>query len=118
MAKLTNVINTWKKVNIPLDRLCKIKKYIPIKEKIKFINEYIDELEKHFDDFMRCNSMIALVFFNLMVVKAYTDIDIECTYEEFDILQENGLLNQIVEYIGDDYTLLLNLAKEEIREEM
>ena len=59
---------------------------------------------------------MAFVFFNLMVVKKYTDIELELTYDEFDILQENGLISKIVEIVGEDYSLLLKLIQAKITE--
>ena len=49
--------------------------------------------------------------FNLLAVKYYTDIDIELTYSEFDILQEYGIIDKIMESVGSDYSLLLSIAK-------
>ena len=49
--------------------------------------------------------------FNLLAVKYYTDIDIKLTYSEFDILQEYGIIDKIMESVGSDYSLLLSIVK-------
>lgn len=110
MAKLNVVVTRCKASNFAIDKLCKVKKYLPTEEKFKFIEEYEELLKSHIDDYSH-KSFIAFIFFNLMVVKKYTDIELDLTYKEFDELQENGLINKIVEFIGEDYTLLLRLIK-------
>lgn len=111
MANLNNIAKRVKESTMSIDKLCNVKKYLPIKEKFEFAKEYEKLVESHINDYLGYESFVAFVFFNLMVVKKYTNIDIECTYEEFDILQENGLINKIVEVIGDDYSLLLKLIQ-------
>lgn len=113
MAKrLNDIIGTISKTTLPIDRFCNIKTYISVKEKFEFIEEYKDVLKEHECDAKdpEMLNFIAFIFFNLMVVKKYTDIDLDLTYEEFDMLQENGVTNKIVEKIGDDYSLLLQFV--------
>lgn len=111
MVNLKTIVQRTKNTTLSVEKICKIKKYISIKDKIKIIDELDSLVESHINDFPQYESLVAFVFFNLIVVKKYTDIDIEFTYEEFDTLQESGLLNKIIEYIGEDYSLLLRLVQ-------
>ena len=113
MAELKNVISRCKTSNISLDKLCNIKKYLPIKEKFRFLKEYNAIVEEHLADYIGYESFVAFIFFNLMIVKEYTDIKLELSYDEFDILQEYGLIDKIVNFIGEDYSLLLGLVQAE-----
>ena len=45
------------------------------------------------------------------MIQIYTDIDIELTYECFDKLQTNNLMNRILQEVGSDYNLFLNFVK-------
>lgn len=110
MADLKTLVSRVKSSSMPIDRLCKIKKYIPVKEKFKFVDEYDQVLEKRIYDYKNYESFVAFIIFNLMVVKYYTDIKIDLTYEEFDVLQQNEIIDKIVEYIGADYSLLLKVV--------
>lgn len=112
MAKLSSVVTRCKTSNMSIDKICKIRKYVPIKEKIDFVKKYYETVESHMDDFGEYSSFfVSFVFFYLMVIKTYTDIEIELTYEEFDILQENGIINKIIEVIEEDYSFMLQFIK-------
>lgn len=111
MADLNKIIKSINntRMDISIDKLCKIKKYITTKEKINFINEYEDLLKKNIEEYPGLEPFVSFVFFNLLVVKKYTDIDIEFTFEYYDLLQENCLIDKIVEFIGTDYMLMIKI---------
>lgn len=112
MANLNKIINVMKirqKVNI--EDLCKIKKYLTVKEKIEFVEEYRNVLKQHLEDYKGYESLMAFIFFNLMIVKKYTDIELELNFDEFDLLQENELIDIIAEAIGNDYLLMKAFVK-------
>lgn len=113
MPTLDKIIINSKKSTMSLDKMCVIKRYLPIEEKFKFIEEYENILKKHKDDYPMYPSYVGFLFFNLMVIKKYTDIEFDLTYESFDKFQERGWIDKIVEFIGSDYTLLLQLIKKE-----
>ena len=111
MAKLNDIVSKTQKLHTPINKICEIKTYLPIKEKFKFVSEYKDLLVQHINDYENVESFIAYIFFNLMAIKKYTNIDLECTYEEYDLLQENNIMNNILDAIGDDYMLLMKLIQ-------
>ena len=96
---------------MPIDKMCSIKTYLSTLDKFKFVEEYTGLLKDHINDYDGCEPFIAFVFFNLMVVKKYTNIEIDLTYDVFDVLQENKIIDKIKEFIGDDYNLLLRLVQ-------
>ena len=109
--KLTNLVARRKTSSFGIEKLVSIKDYIPIKQKFKIMDEYRELLEIHKDDYPNYEFYVAFIFFNLIVIKYYTDIDIEMTYDEFDLLSSNNILADVAEKIGQDYTLLMELAQ-------
>ena len=53
---------------------------------------------------------IGFVFFHILVVKYYTNINIEFTYECFDSLMEGNIIDSVIEYVKGDYSLLLRFC--------
>ena len=89
MAKLDNVIVKTKTSAMSIDKLCQIKRYLPIKDKMLFLKEYNDLMLAHQKDYDGMEAFVGFVFFNLLVIKWYTNIELALTYDEFDSLQEN-----------------------------
>lgn len=110
MDELRKKIDSLLKSSISITDRLSVKKYLTTKEKFKFIDEYNSLLTKHINDYEGYESYIAFVFFNLLIAKYYSSLELDLNYEEFDILQERGVLESIREAIGDDYNLLLNIA--------
>ena len=111
MIKLVNLVNNFSKTNLQIDRICDIKTYLPVKDKAIFVNEYFDLVKEHIDDFNGAIEIVLYTFFHLLVVKYYTNIELDLTYESFDMLQENRMMNKIIEIIGEDYDLLKQFIK-------
>ena len=111
MAKLDSVIKRSKTSTLQIDKLCNIKTYLSTKEKFEFLEKYNKLLKEHQDDYKGMESFVGFVFFYLLLVKTYTDIEIEMTYECFDQLQENGIINKVVEVIQEDCSLLLKFVR-------
>ncbi len=109
--EINEFVSTMKMPKAELSRNCKIKKYIKIEEKMKLIEELEDLTSEHIKDFSSYSGLVGYVFFNLLIVKYYTDIqDFELTYENYDKLQELDLISKIIEAIGQDCLLLQNLV--------
>lgn len=111
MAKLETIIARSRTSSMSIDKLCKIKTYLPTKEKFDFLKEYDGIIQKHIQDHVGFEEFVKLIFFNLMIVKKYTDIEIEFEYEEFDKLQAYGIIASIANQIGADYELMMSLVK-------
>ena len=111
MTQLNTVVLRCKTSNMAIDRLCKIQTYLSTKEKFSFLEEYDAIIRQHINDYKGYEEFIKIIFFNLLVVKKYTDIELSLTYEEFDELQQNNLIGLIAEKIGGDYDLMMSLVK-------
>lgn len=99
--------------NLDISRFCKIKNYLTVQEKIDFIQKYYKILGDMFteDQYRGAENLVAFVIFNLMVVQAYTDIEVDLSFESMDLLQKHRMINKIVSKIGEDYQTLLGLIQ-------
>lgn len=111
LKDLQQFVDNLKRGIIPIEKLITIKTYLPIKDKIKFVQNYNNILQEHIKDYEGLEHIVAFIFFNLCVMKEYTNLKIDLTYEEFDILQEYDLISKITEKIGTDYELLMQFIK-------
>ena len=111
MAKLNIVAARCKTSNMTVDKLCNIKTYLSTKDKFKFLEEYDELVKQHINDYKGYEEFVKLIFFNLLIIKRYTDIELDLTYDEFDELQQNNLIGLIAEQIGGDYELMMSLVK-------
>ena len=111
--ELNKFIASARNSNLGVEKFCKIKTYLTVKEKINFIQEYYKTLSDMFkgDEYNNVENLVAFVVFNLMVVKKYTNIELDISFESMDLLQSNNLINKIVTKIGDDYKMLLEFIK-------
>lgn len=92
---------TLKKMDI--DKVIKFRTYIPVSEKLNAIDEYIKSLECYTKGKEYLDSFEQYFKFTMLAVKLYTNIKIDMTYEEYDLLVKNGLLNEIFTYVQEDY---------------
>lgn len=111
MSNIESVLAKSSNKSVDINKSCRIKKYIPVEEKFKIIDDFEKIFKEHVDDYQGFESFIAYVFFNLKMIQVYTDIDVEFTYECFDKLQINNLMNRILQEVGEDYKLFLNFVK-------
>lgn len=98
-----------------IDQLCSVKSYLRTNEKFKLAEDYKQILLKHKDDYNGSIPFIGFVFFHLLVVKYYTDIEINMDYESFDELMESDVLPSVLDYIQSDYELLLKICNLNLR---
>ena len=111
MATVNDVISKLEYSTISLDRIISIKKYIKIDKKIEFVEELHEKFNKNKAYFQGYDQFCLIVVMNLLAVKYYTNIEIECTIDEYDRLKEYGILDYILEYIKVDYLFLVELIK-------
>ena len=110
MENIVTVAGKINKMNQPIENACSIKKYLKTTKKFEFVDEYKKLLIEHNDDYEGMMDFIGFVFFHILLVKYYTNINIEFTYECFDSLMENGIIDMIINYIANDYSLLLKFC--------
>ena len=111
--ELNRFVQSVANSKLEVDKFCKIKTYLPIQDKINFIQEYYRTLGDMFKDnkYDKAEGLIAFVIFNLMVIRTYTDVELDLSFESMDLLQKNDLINKIVAKIGEDYEALLGFIR-------
>lgn len=111
-------VATMRRKNKPINEIVEMRKYIPIKEKLEAIDEYIKSLRCYSDGAEYIDSFEQYFKFTMLAVKMYTNIKIEGTYEEYDILVKNGLLNDIFGYVQEDYSDFQSIMKMKLNDYM
>ncbi len=105
MIKLENVI---KSIN-SLPRMVNVRKYIPVQEKLQLADEYNELFTAHIHDFENQPFYIGYIFLRMLIVKGYTNIEFEYTYNDYDILEQYGVVDKVIELVGDDYQILMKV---------
>ena len=103
--KLQQVI---KSIN-SFEKLVDIKKYIPVKNKLALTDEYNRLLQEHINDFENQQFYVSYVFLRMIIVKGYTNIDFEYSYDDYDILEEYGIIDKILKIAETDCEVLIKV---------
>ena len=99
------------------DQAIEVKQYLPISDKINIITNVI---EKSADDNNFANPVKVEVFANLEIMYAYTNISFTDKQKEdptklYDLLEENGIIAEVIAAIPEkEYALLLGWIDETI----
>lgn len=110
MRSINEVSSLLKMQKVPITKACKVKHYLKIEDKNKFCEEYAEIINKHLEDYKGLGGYIPLVFLDLLIVKYYTDISVEMTYECYDTLMGAGIIGEITKEIKDEYSLMMKLV--------
>lgn len=111
MVDLNYVVTMCRLKNKKIEEVVRFKTYIPVAEKLVAIDEYIKSLncythgKKHIDSFEQYFK------FTMLAVMLYTNITINGTYEEYDTLVKNQLLDEIFTHIQKDYSDLHSIMQ-------
>jgi len=99
------------------DQIIEVKQYLPISDKINIITNVI---ENSADDNNFANPVKVEVFANLEIMYAYTNISFTDKQKEdptklYDLLEENGIIAEVIAAIPEnEYALLLGWIDETI----
>ena len=99
------------------DQVIEVKQYLPISDKINIITNVI---ENSADDNNFANPVKVEVFANLEIIYAYTNISFTDKQKEnptklYDLLEENGIIAEVIATIPEnEYALLLGWIDETI----
>lgn len=116
MENISVVAAKISKAKTPIEKACKVHNYLKTKKKFEFVQEYQKLLEEHKDDYEGMIDFIGFVFFHILLVKYYTDIDVEFTYECFDSLMETDIIDNVIAYMKKDYKLLIRFCDLNLKE--
>lgn len=109
--KLINLVSRINSSSLSVDKLCNVRLYLPMKEKIKLNDELIELVESDKNEFPNHKNFSAFMYFNLLVIKYYTNIEVDITSECFDLLQENHIFDRILSIIEEDYKLMMQFIQ-------
>lgn len=104
------------KMKQPIESACIIKKYLKTTKKFEFVELYKKILDEHKNDYKGMIDFIGFVYFHILLVKYYTNINVDFTYDCFDELMENNIIDNVVAYIQSDYSLLLRFCNLRLNE--
>ena len=99
-VKLDILIKLSKTNNFNVNKVLKIRKYIPFEEKIEHIENFVNEV---IDQHGNYNSIDKYFKFTMLVFNIYTNLELHNTYEEYDKLVSNSLIDVIFSEIEADY---------------
>ena len=92
---------------VGVDCEIQVKKYLPIEDKLDLIAITLQKAEEN----GIYNELLIEMFFNLNIVYLYTNIefndeDREDEFALYDILESNGIFDNVISMIEDDYKVL------------
>ena len=96
-----------------------VKNYIPIKEKKDLIDNIIEKCIYFENGTFRIDSIDSYIYFTMLTIDAYTNIEIDDIEECFDTLSESGLMPIVIASLGQEYQdvqTFLNMKRNEIME--
>ena len=106
--------------NFELKKELRIKKYVPVMEKKAFVMDVIAACTDDIDDFITVDRFNIDIYFDMNMIKAYTNLEIATDFDEmieqYDILCEYGLLNELIELFGSEYVATCSILKGQLEE--
>lgn len=105
-AKKTNNVNGLKNI-------ITVKNYLPFVEKQELVESVTESCKVVTNGYIQFDEMKKYIVFTTSVIQAYTDLEFSTDYdkliEEYDMLCEHGLLNEIVELFSEEYNATLSM---------
>jgi hypothetical protein len=105
-----------RKKDFKLEKALQIKKYLPIMEKKKLIIDIIASCTDDISGFIDIDRFQLHVYFNMMVLQTYTNLEIDDFTAQYDELCERGAMSKIIHKIQEEYDVLDKLLHEELRQ--
>ena len=96
-----------------------VKKYLPINEKKELVDKIVAKCVYFENGTFRIDSIDLYMYFTMMTIDAYTNLEIDDVEICFDILSESGMMPVIIAAFGQEYQdvqTFLNMKRNEILE--
>ena len=96
-----------------------IKKYLPINEKKDLIDKIIEKCIYFENGTFRIDAIDSYIYFTMLTIDAYTNLEIDDVEECYDVLSEAGLMPVVIAALGqehNDVLTFLNMKRNEILE--
>lgn len=112
-----------KKINnktFNLEKSLEVKKYVPIMDKKRFVMDVVAECTDDIDDLITVDRFKMNIYFNMKALGVYTNLEIVDDFDEmveqYDMLCENGAMNQIIALFKEDYDVMCEVLEYELDE--
>lgn len=102
-----------------IQKQLEVKKYIPINEKKDLVDKIIEKCIYFENGTFRIDSIDSYIYFTMLTIDAYTNLEIDNVEECYDMLSESGLMSMVIAAIGQEYNDVLtffNMKRDEILE--
>ena len=92
--------------------------YIPFTQKMNIVNNIISEIIKEVDGVKKVNSVAQYMAFITTMLSSHTSLQFEDVYEDYDALNQCGLIEQIVALFQKDYAECETILKMVVADEL
>lgn len=96
-----------------------VKNYLPINEKKELVDRIIEKCIYFENNTFRIDAIDSYIYFTMLTINTYTNLEIDEVESCFDMLSESGLMSVIIASIGQEYNdvqTYLNMKRNEILE--
>ena len=95
-----------------------IVEYIPFVNKMDMINDVISGIIEEVDGVKKINSITQYMAFIVAMLSSHTTLEFEDMFNDYDLLNKNGLIEQIVSMFTKDYSECETLLKMAVADEL
>lgn len=112
--KVNELINNIKgNPNASMSKLIGVKQYLPFEDKIELVKRIIDKSSTVENGLIKINGIDQYYNFTVETIEAYTNIEFENGYEDYDALCAYGVLGSIIATFEGEYNMILSLVEME-----
>ena len=111
--ELITMVNNDNNKTMNLAKVIMTKQYLPFEDKITLVKRIIDKSLTTENGFVQIDSIDQYYNFTVETIKAYTNIEFENGYEDYDTLCAYGVLGSIIATFEGEYNMILSLVEME-----
>jgi hypothetical protein len=112
--KVNELINNIKgNPNASMSKLIGVKQYLPFEDKIELVKRIVDKSSTVENGLIKINGIDQYYNFTVETIEAYTNIEFENGYEDYDALCAYGVLGSIIATFEGEYNMILSLVEME-----
>lgn len=119
MGKNVNRTTTQDDILKLVRKQLEVKKYISIKEKKDLVDDIINKCIYFENNTFRIDAIDSYIYFTMLTIERYTNLEIDDVEDCFDALSESGLMPAVIGALGQEYhdvQTFLNMKRGEILE--
>lgn len=94
-----------------------VKKYLSIQEKKDLVDKIIYNSVYYQDGISKIDAINCYMYFTMLTIDAYTNLEIDNAEDCYDALAESGLIDVVIASLGHEYEdvhVFLNMKRDEI----